>query len=903
MSRKGQRIGSDNKSTMASNGRASAPPANAWSQPLRPKPNAAQGPPPGMGGKSRSPNSSSLTGNGNSASYGVQNALRERFIGLTLNMVGQKVTVTQTNGAVFEGIFHTFTPFNSLPMETRNKFVIKACRVVKPPTDTSAAADEPQVADQSTVIISLDKVACVQAKSMRIDSLAPTASNSNGASKQPKGPADPFRTDGEISAGKGGRNRDLVAAGSAWTTASGTTGGNSRADALIGALEGGSKDKGPRGRKPFNATAATGSAGGGLAGSIGGWDQFEANEKLFNVNATFDENLYTTELDKTQIDNRKIAEAERLAREIENTTSSNMHVAEERGHVVQVDFDEEDRYSGVLKESAVTATPQPSASSGKPKAPLDAKGKADDNNKPSAPAPPKKMMNYAAAAAKADTNKTAGPPGFTSKAKQTKPPAAPAPAPAPEEKPQQQPTPPSPEPTAADKESANGAAPSEPEPQPEPKKTPAPEPVKDDKPEPPPVEADKPKPTVVEEKEETPPAKPVEEKETPAPDVVEKEAVDETAAVAETNPPKPTEDNAEKPAEKRSSKLNANAKVFSLNAAAKSFTPGAPSPAPAAPDGQFVDPNAPMHVGQVPGHMPGHHYMHAGPMGHQPGMMPMMNPQFPGVRYPGYGMDQQHMPQMQPQPQHIAANPAQGSSAPSPGPTSGEEEGGQAASQPDGDAAATQQSSAPPPQQQQQQQPGQPQQPQQVPVPPYGVPPHGAYYTGMAMPPRPGAPHPGFHHPQYVGGPQQIPVGPGGAPYRHIYPMQPGGMAPNVQVRGPGGPYYGGPVAPMPYPHGGYVGHNIMDDDQGFRGGRGGGRGGQGRGRGRGRRSGRGGRGYNSYHQQHGGGRHSGNNNQNSQNMPAENWTPGDGGGAGAPQQDPSMDQGGKSGDKSSAKQ
>ena len=110
-----------------------------------------------------------------------------------------------------------------------------------------------------------------------------------------------------------------------------------------------------------------------------------------------------------------------------------------------------------------------------------------------------------------------------------------------------------------------------------------------------------------------------------------------------------------------------------------------------------------------------------------------------------------------------------------------------------------------------------------------------------------------------------------------MYPMQPGGMPPNAQVRGPGAPYYGGPVTPVQYPPGPYVGHNMMDDESSFRGGgRGGGRGGRGSGRGRGgRRGGRGGRGYNSYHQQQHGGR--GGQNQ-SHNAPPENWSTADAG-------------------------
>ena len=88
----------------------------------------------------------------------------------------------------------------------------------------------------------------------------------------------------------------------------------------------------------------------GLQGSIGDWDQFSANEQRFNVKATFDENLYTTKLDYESLDAQKLAEAERIAKEIETTTSSNIHVKEERNQKISADYDEEDLYSGVLKK-------------------------------------------------------------------------------------------------------------------------------------------------------------------------------------------------------------------------------------------------------------------------------------------------------------------------------------------------------------------------------------------------------------------------------------------------------------------------------------------------------------------------------------------------------------------------
>lgn len=87
--------------------------------------------------------------------------------------------------------------------------------------------------------------------------------------------------------------------------------------------------------------------------SKSGWNQFEANEKLFGVVSTFDENIYTTKLDKTKISNQQSREAERIAQEIERQTSSNFHLQEERGHAAQADeLDEEARYSSVDRKNS-----------------------------------------------------------------------------------------------------------------------------------------------------------------------------------------------------------------------------------------------------------------------------------------------------------------------------------------------------------------------------------------------------------------------------------------------------------------------------------------------------------------------------------------------------------------------
>ncbi len=84
-------------------------------------------------------------------------------------------------------------------------------------------------------------------------------------------------------------------------------------------------------------------AGSGQMGSLGSssttngkkWDQFEANEKLYGVVARFDENLYTTQLDKVSLTWNQQYRAEQIAREIESKESHNPHIREERNQVYE----------------------------------------------------------------------------------------------------------------------------------------------------------------------------------------------------------------------------------------------------------------------------------------------------------------------------------------------------------------------------------------------------------------------------------------------------------------------------------------------------------------------------------------------------------------------------------------
>ncbi|KAG6817336.1 hypothetical protein H0H87_009934 [Tephrocybe sp. NHM501043] len=83
------------------------------------------------------------------------------------------------------------------------------------------------------------------------------------------------------------------------------------------------------------------------------WDQFAVNEKLFGLKTDFDENFYTTKLDRTAADfKERERHAQRIANEIIGATTSNPHIAEERNlNVDDSGVNEEDklRYGAVVR--------------------------------------------------------------------------------------------------------------------------------------------------------------------------------------------------------------------------------------------------------------------------------------------------------------------------------------------------------------------------------------------------------------------------------------------------------------------------------------------------------------------------------------------------------------------------
>ncbi|KAK4678631.1 poly(A)-binding protein binding protein [Podospora pseudoanserina] len=64
---------------------------------------------------------------------------------------------------------------------------------------------------------------------------------------------------------------------------------------------------------------------------VRGWDQFATHERMFGNKSTYDERIYTTEIDRSHPNyEQRIAQADKIARQIEGEAPKFAHVAEER---------------------------------------------------------------------------------------------------------------------------------------------------------------------------------------------------------------------------------------------------------------------------------------------------------------------------------------------------------------------------------------------------------------------------------------------------------------------------------------------------------------------------------------------------------------------------------------------
>lgn len=96
------------------------------------------------------------------------------------------------------------------------------------------------------------------------------------------------------------------------------------------------------------------------------WNQFEENERRFGLTSDYNENMYTTAINKNHPQYQaRLAAADKKAREIERSAPVTSHVAEERvmDYVGGDDHgaDEEDKYSGVKRQAQQDFPPLPTS--------------------------------------------------------------------------------------------------------------------------------------------------------------------------------------------------------------------------------------------------------------------------------------------------------------------------------------------------------------------------------------------------------------------------------------------------------------------------------------------------------------------------------------------------------------
>lgn len=242
---------------------------------------------------------------------GFGRALHDRLLFMTACLIGQPVEVQVKNGSIFSGIFHTTNA------EKDYGVVLRMARLIKDGSIKGGKCDDVKDAANKgpikTLIILANDLVQVIAKDV------------------------PITTGDALANGHAYQNRHDIAIDSLLSQAHHVE--------LERELEPWTPDK----DAPENL---------GLEDTFQNtwnrnWDQFETNKTLFGVKSTYDEELYTTKLERGPQTKDLEKEAYRIAREIEGQVSRNFHLAEERGIHVSNELDsldEESRFSSVLRE-------------------------------------------------------------------------------------------------------------------------------------------------------------------------------------------------------------------------------------------------------------------------------------------------------------------------------------------------------------------------------------------------------------------------------------------------------------------------------------------------------------------------------------------------------------------------
>ncbi|KAL4583661.1 hypothetical protein LXL04_008243 [Taraxacum kok-saghyz] len=237
---------------------------------------------------------------------GVDSPSRERLVYLTTCLIGHQVEVQVTDGSVYSGIFHATNAENDFGL------ILKMACV----TNTGSSQGQKNISDSAnkapskTLIIPAKDLVQIVAKGVPVTKDVLT--NEVQVEKQQD-----IMTDSLISRS---RHVDLERELEPWVPDD----DNIEIPELDNTFD-----------RHWNR----------------GWDQFETNAALFGVKSTFNEELYTTKLDRGPQMRELERQALRIAREIEGEDTQDLHLAEERGiHFhSSFDLDEETKYSSVFR--------------------------------------------------------------------------------------------------------------------------------------------------------------------------------------------------------------------------------------------------------------------------------------------------------------------------------------------------------------------------------------------------------------------------------------------------------------------------------------------------------------------------------------------------------------------------
>lgn len=242
------------------------------------------------------------------SSHAAAETSADRYMALLSMLVGQMVVVTVQGGTRYVGVLSTGTLSNA----SEAGIVLSSAQMLE---TTEKSVHAGKVLPTMTIV--LKDVVEVDASGARVSSVQELQKEQ---AQQRRGPG--FRTDTEISGQPGARGDGRTL--QRWD------------DSSAGAM--------PAAASLEQSTRA------------GPWDQFAENEARFGVTSNYEETMYTTKLDKSGKDFKaREKEAERLAKEILEGSTTNVHVAEERNQVPAQEANEEDRYGAVVREPPAPA--------------------------------------------------------------------------------------------------------------------------------------------------------------------------------------------------------------------------------------------------------------------------------------------------------------------------------------------------------------------------------------------------------------------------------------------------------------------------------------------------------------------------------------------------------------------